>query len=114
MAAMTAPNCIMVFQEVRVMALVMDFFQIYLYLVDLLGFVMTVLLAEGSQLVALCNQLGLLINVLKSDLVPKQILDFVGIHYNLIKFQVTPTTQNISKVLSSIKYPPVSKSGNQS
>jgi hypothetical protein len=92
-----------IFREVRVMALARDI-PIHLYLDDWLGKAISsqVCLLRAQKMVALCNLLGLLINYLKSDLVPKQIFDFVGIHYDLIKFIVTPTTQNISKVQSSV------------
>ena len=48
-------------------------------------------LDQTKQIVALCQELGWLVNVEKSELEPKQIFDFVGYQYDLRLGKVRPT-----------------------
>ena len=48
-------------------------------------------LDQTQQLVCLCQELGGLVNLQKSELVPKQVFDFVGYHFDLVTAKVRPT-----------------------
>ena len=47
----------------------------------------------------LCKELGWVVNLEKSELVPQQVFAFVGIHYDLISFTAHPTLKNWIKVI---------------
>ena len=47
------------------------------------------------------QELGWVINFGKSDLIPKQVFDFVGIHYDLIRHTAHPTQKNWEKLVSA-------------
>ena len=89
----------MVFREVKVLALKQDV-PILLYLDDWLGKAQSrqICAQRAARLVALCKELGIVINHEKSDFIPRQRFDFVGTHYDLIQFQVFPTQANLAKV----------------
>ena len=53
-------------------------------------------------MLVLCHELGLLVNVEKSDLVPRQIFDFVGYHYDLILYTVCPTQHNWGQMIRKV------------
>jgi len=53
---------------------------------------------RAHKVVQVCQSLGFLINFEKSELTPKQIFDFVGVHFNLVKGLVFPTHENLVKV----------------
>ena len=42
----------------------------------------------------LCKELGWVLNLEKAELVPQQVFEFVGIHYDLISFAAHPTLEN--------------------
>ena len=44
--------------------------------------------------VAMCQELGLIVNMEKSELEPKQIFDYVGYQFNLKEGQVRPTLEH--------------------
>ena len=46
----------------------------------------------------LCGELGLLVNLDKSDLVPTQAFTYLGATYNLVTYTVCPTPGNFLKV----------------
>ena len=48
-------------------------------------------LQHTQTLLALCQQLGWVVNMTKSELVPKQVFDFVGYRFNLVTGRVLPT-----------------------
>ena len=56
--------------------------------------------ARCDWLVRLCTHLGFLIKVKKSGLVPTQVFDFVGIHFDLCLGKAFITHKNYDKVLS--------------
>jgi len=92
-----------VFREVRIMALSRDI-PIHLYLDDWLGkaFSQELCRQRATNLLTLCQELGLLVNLKKSDLIPRQVFDFIGIHFNLINFLCSPTVHNLEKVKRNV------------
>ena len=50
-------------------------------------------LTHTGQLVALCQDLGWVVNLDKSELIPKQVFDFVGYQYDLQLGRVRPTQE---------------------
>ena len=52
----------------------------------------------ATEITALCGELGLLVNLEKSDLVPSQVFTYLGATYNLATYTVYPTTENFLKV----------------
>jgi ribonuclease HI len=80
--------------------------QLFQFLDDWLGQCSSYDLAleRSKQTVALCHKLGLVVNTEKSELVPKQVFDFVGMHCNLIDYTVSVTDrkqQDINLVVST-------------
>ena len=66
-------------------------------------------LQHARTLLALCQQLGWVVNMTKSELVPKQVFKFVGYRFDLISSQVLPTQdhwQALQKKLRVIKNHP--------
>ena len=66
-------------------------------------------LQHTQTLVALCRELGWLLNKQKSELVPKQVFNFVGYQFNLREDKVRPTlerwqalTDKIPSILSGV------------
>ena len=56
--------------------------------------------AKHRDLVLLfCKELGWVVNLEKSELVPLQAFAFVGIYYDLISFTAQPTLENLIKVI---------------
>ena len=57
---------------------------------------------ECSRLVPLVVQLvqslGWLVNFGKSDLIPRQVFNFIGTHYDLVDYTVFPTEENLAKL----------------
>ena len=51
-------------------------------------------LQHTHTLVALCQKLGWVVNMEKSELEPKQIFNFIGSQYNLRQGQVRPTLEH--------------------
>ena len=63
-------------------------------------------LQHARTLLALCQQLGWVVNMTKSGLVPKQVFNFVGYRFDLISGRVLPTQdhwQALRKMLRVIK-----------
>ena len=58
---------------------------LFQYLDDWLGDALSQTEAQTrcDLLIKLCNHLGFLINLTKSDLIQAQVFDFVGVHFNL-------------------------------
>ena len=50
-------------------------------------------LHDTQTLLSLCQELGWLVNVQKSELIPKQVFDFVGYQYDLVQGVVRPKTE---------------------
>ena len=46
----------------------------------------------------LVQSLGWVVNFEKSDLIPRQVFDFLGIHFNLVDYTVFPTGENLTKL----------------
>ena len=66
-------------------------------------------LKHTRTLLALCQQLGWVVNMTKSELVPKQVFNFVGYRFDLISGRVLPTQdhwQALQKKLRFIKNHP--------
>ena len=57
---------------------------------------------RSDLLVQVCTKLGFLINLEKSDLVPSQQFDFIGLHYDLLIGRVFITSKNLTKVLEAV------------
>ena len=53
---------------------------------------------QALIVVQLIRELGLVDNIDKSDLVPRQIFDFLGIHFDLVEYTVFPTVENLVKL----------------
>ena len=49
-------------------------------------------------MVKLVQFLDWVVNFPKSDLVPKQVFDFLAIHYNLVDYQVFSTEDNLKRL----------------
>ena len=106
----TAPmEFTVVFKEVKLMALQKGI-RIHQYLDDWLVRATShqICLQHTLTLVALCRELGWLVNQEKSELDPKQIFNFVGFQFNLREGKVRPTpecwqtlTDKILSILSS-------------
>ena len=50
-------------------------------------------LHDTQTLLSLCQEVGWVVNIQKSELIPKQVFDFVGYQYNLVQGVVRPTTE---------------------
>lgn len=89
-----------VFKEVKPMAWALGV-PLHQYMDDWLGTAMDAQTCRirASAMIALCRELGIRVNPKKSDLVPRQVFDFLGYHFNLITFQVCPTVANTDKVI---------------
>jgi len=55
---------------------------------------------EAQLLLSLCLHLGLLVNFEKSELVPKQVFVFLGVHFDLLRGLVLPTTDHTAELLA--------------
>ena len=79
--------------------------QLYLYLDDWLAQMPTFVVGvdQGRFLVDLCQDLGLILNFKKSELVPSQSFDFIGAHFNLRLSLVFPKEENCQKCLERIR-----------
>ena len=53
---------------------------------------------HAMKVLQLVQALGWVVNFEKSDLIPKQIFDFLGIHFNLVDYTVFPTEGNLTKL----------------
>ena len=53
----------------------------------------TLCLKQTRDLVALCRELGWLVNLEKFELTPKQVFNFVGYQYDLVEGKVRPTQE---------------------
>ena len=75
---------------------------LFQYLDDWLGEAMSCDQAqeESSRLVSLCEHLGLLINLPKSDLQPKQAFNFLGAHFDLAQGIIRPTPESLESIRS--------------
>ena len=73
---------------------------LFQYLDDWLGDAETRAAASerAELLVKVCTHLGFLINTEKSELIPTQVFDFVGMHFDLAKGRVHITEKNKAKV----------------
>jgi len=93
-----------VMAEVKVMSHLQGIL-LYLYLDDWLVQIMNYLqgLAQASFMVDLCAQLGLLVNLDKSDLVPSYQFDFLGATFNLDLCRVFPKQDNILKLQAKLQ-----------
>ena len=59
---------------------------------------------QGTQsLLALCRQLGWVVNLQKSELEPKQIFEFVGYKYDLSQGLVQPTQNRWESILQKVE-----------
>ena len=58
---------------------------------------------RSNLLVQVCTKLGFLINLEKSDLLPAQQFDFIGMHFDLLEGRVSITSKNLSKVLETVQ-----------
>ena len=54
-------------------------------------------------MVDLCSHLGFQINFDESELIPTQVFDFVGMHFNLCLGMVFVTEKNLAKVVAAAK-----------
>ena len=77
-----------------------------LYLDDWLGDAQSKSQAQArcDWLVRLCIHLGFLINFEKSELVPTQVFDFVGIHFDQCLGKAYITVKHRNQVLSVIEH----------
>jgi hypothetical protein len=94
----------------RIMVTVKEFvhlqaIQLYLYLDDWLAQMASHVQGEKEALflLQLCQELGLVVNWKKSELVPSQDFNFIGAHFNLREALVTPKEENRQKTLKSLK-----------
>jgi len=55
---------------------------------------------QARDLAQLCEDLGLLINKEKSELVPKQRFVYLGVDYDLVTYTLRPTMENWQKIVS--------------
>ena len=58
---------------------------------------------QVRELLNLCQTLGLQVNLDKSELVPAQQFNFIGITFNLFLGLIYPTKENIAKVIQAVK-----------
>jgi len=79
--------------------------QLYLYFDDWLVQVSNFLLGQQQAqfLTSLCSELGLLVNLEKSELVPSQSFDFIGATFDLAQNLVLPKEENRSRMISRIR-----------
>ena len=79
--------------------------QLYLYLDDWLAQMTSHIqgLKDSLYLTSLCQDMGLLINLTKSELIPSQQFDFIGAHFDLLSSLVTPKQENLEKTLAAIQ-----------
>ena len=61
-------------------------------------------LQHTQTLLALCQQLGWVVNMNKSDLVPKQVFNFVGYLFNLITGRVLPTQDRWEALQKKLRF----------
>ena len=54
--------------------------------------------SQTTEVVSLAQSLGFQVNWEKSDLVPKQVFDFLGMRFNTISFVVCPTAERLTKL----------------
>ena len=60
---------------------------------------------QGTQsLLTLCQELGWVVNLQKSELEPKQIFEFVGYQYNLLHGRVRPTQNRWEPILQKVSF----------
>ena len=60
---------------------------------------------QGTQsLLALCQELGWVVNLQKSELEPKQVFEFVGYQYDLSHGLVKPTQNRWESILQKVQY----------
>ena len=108
----TAPmEFTVVAKEVKLMALQRDI-RIHQYLDDWLVRASSheTCLQHTQNLVVLCQDLGWLVNKEKSELVPKQVFNFVGYQFDLKKGKVRPTPerwQALTDKIQSVLFGPV-------
>ena len=57
---------------------------------------------RASTSVELCRELGLVLNPEKSELVPQQEFDYVGMHVSLRDYTVSVTERNVSNILERV------------
>ena len=101
----TAPmEFTVVAKEVKLMALQRGI-RIHQYLDDWLVRASThdTCLQHTQTLVALCQDLGLLVNKEKLELVPKQVFNFVGYQFDLKEGKVRPTTERWQTLTDKIR-----------
>jgi hypothetical protein len=55
-------------------------------------------------LLNLCSELGLVVNMKKSDLLPSQKFEFLGYVYDLVTYQVRPSRKNILKLRTELTH----------
>ena len=60
-------------------------------------------LQHTQTLVAFCQDLGWLVNLVKSELQPKQVIDFVGYQFDLKEGKVTPTLDRWKTLKTKIR-----------
>ena len=53
---------------------------------------------NSETMVDLCSNLGLLVNMDKSDLIPSQSFTYLGARYNLVTYLIAPTRENFAKI----------------
>ena len=93
----------------RVMALISSImhcygFRILRYLDDwlVLGSSFQEIIRARDFLLWLCQELGVLVNLLKSSLTPSQSLDYLGMNLQTVPLRVFPTQARVRKVLSLV------------
>ena len=91
-------------KEVKLMALQRDI-RIHQYLHDWLVRATShqTCLQHTQTLVALCRELGWLVNKEKSELDPKQVFNFVGYQFNLKEGKVRPTSEHWQALIDKIQ-----------
>ena len=61
------------------------------------------LIKNREYLLKLCGDLGLEVNIPKSNLTPKQVFVFLGIHFDLVRFECRPSEDRWDRLQSLIK-----------
>ena len=61
------------------------------------------LVIQSPNILELCHLLGLLVNLPKSELTPAQLLEYVGVLYDLAVGQAYPPPKRIKKIKTIIK-----------